>query len=813
MSSAQTARLLASAGTDHKNPTVRLWNVASGETHKVFKGNTKYLFFTRDGKRLGFGGVNDLRIVDLDTGKIVRSIGHPSQALASAVLSDGQHTLTDGRSVSGFVRPSRGFHHAALSADGKQICTADGGMMQIWDASTGKEMRVLRGQGNLVAWNPDGRSIATPGEDRCIRIWSMTEDPEGMTLPGHKARVSSLAFTPDGKRLASGSHDHSIKIWDVAAGKEIANLGKHQYHFHRPTLTEPPVLGTIVTLEGHSKQIHDVAYSPDGCWLASASQDKTLRVWDTASGKETLKRPFPDGVSSVAWAPDGKRIAAGSWDDDVHLFEFPSGQFVRKFEGHKENVSAVAFLRDGKVLASAGWDKTVRIWDVDTGRLLNILKSPFFTHLTSLTVSPDERLLAVAGEDMVITLWETGSWKEVGALWGHTARIDNLAFSPDGRRLASVSGAAKNSISITGTVKLWDVTTRLELLDLPGVFAVKFSPDGRQLAAGMSSNDIHIYETAPVDNQSYRTGPYQAPPPDEAQTSDDGKLRVLGFFTAPRLPGVYDAPNVLRPSQDGCEFLVAVLSLPHRFFIPSEQFFQRIVAAAREKGEEPSPRRECITFYTARRFRLLLPKGNALMGELVAVWPSHDLPGFNRGIQWTSSDRVRPHERMALAIAWSVNPKATVLPFRVQVDQDEPVPAPQVRLVPDSRLGPPSLHVLELANRVERAFEKVKTEKYAEAVAASSLAAKDKEAHPVTIYNAGCVHALASTHARQDTKLVPAEREQRAEEYARRAVELVRRAVAKGFNDLAHIKKDRDLDSLRSREDFQKLVGDVEKQK
>lgn len=285
------------------------------------------------------------------------------------------------------------------------------------------------------------------------------------TLSGHTGPVTSVAFSPDGHTLVSGSLDKTVCVWEINFG-QVLHVLRH-----------------------HTDGIWCVAYSPDGRTVASGGRDSTVYLWNIVTGfpRHTLK--LKSGVTSLAFSPDGRTLVTGSHDSSVQLWDTDTGALQRTWMGHTGRVTSVAFSPDGKSVASSGVDGTVRFWTTSGGT--NQLRSTPFgqaTYLWSIAFSPDGQWLAGAA-DKTIRLWNLNTNLQARVFEGHTSAVSSVAFSPDGRTLAS--GDANK------LVQLWETNTGKSLRTLTGhteeVHCVAFSPGGRLLASASAGGTIRLW--------------------------------------------------------------------------------------------------------------------------------------------------------------------------------------------------------------------------------------------------------------------------------------------------------------------------------
>jgi RNA polymerase sigma factor (sigma-70 family) len=469
-------KTVASGG---RNNTVRLWETATGKKirdlkrHQGKEDGIVSVAFLPDGKTLASAGWDDstVHLWEIATGKEIRTLrGHQGPITNIVSSPDGKIVVSagwdDSRVCLWEVATGKKIHTlrgqgwqgdvqtVAFSPDGKTL-TSGGYTVRLWEVATGKEIPILpEGYGEArdsVAFSSDGKTVASGGEDGTVRLWEMGTGKEIRTLKGHRDRVRSVAFSSDSKVVVSGGDDGAVLLWEVGTGKEIR------------------------ILQGYKdvRYVKSVAFSPDGKIVAAGGNDGTLsqdervhyvgtvRLWDTASGKEIRTLKGPSGCSystsgcgySLVFSSDGKTVTAGFEDGTVCVWEVATGKEIRMRRGITRigGNNAVAFSYDGKTVAVGDQNGIVRLWEIATGKEIRVLRghNEQQTGVKSVAFAPDSRTVAaVLGQQ--VFLWDLFSGDQLPPLVGHQNRVRQVTFSPDSRILASVSDDT--------TCLIWDLT-------------------------------------------------------------------------------------------------------------------------------------------------------------------------------------------------------------------------------------------------------------------------------------------------------------------------------------------------------------------
>ena len=489
----------------HEDDTLRVWDVRTGDLLKTFRDPgagvpANSAAFSPDGQTLALGR-GDWRFgyVDLwnpETGEHRDILGAPG-TIVSMVFSPDSRTLA---AVTGYDHDNRdlyvwdvhtekrihkltghtgSIYTLAFSPNGLIVTGGSKGdrILRMWDARTGDLLKTFKGHTDLVralAFSPNGDTLASASYDNTLRIWDAETGHEKKVFMEHISWGVDAVFSPDGEWLASVSSDDKIHLWDRNTG-----------HLLR-------------TLTGHTGPVTAVAVSSDGRTLASTARfpDKTLRLWNPETGELLKTISEHTGVNAFAFSPDSQTLASVGRDVTVQLWDVEIGSLLKTFTGNGQEFRTVAFSPDGQLLATGGWLSKIHLWNVETGSLLNIFSEKY--GVETLAFSPDGQLLASGGgfKDPTIRLWHvptgekrltlTGHAKNRNS--GHTSDVYSVAFSLDGRLLASGG--------IDG-LRLWNPTTGRGLAALTAnkssVSVVAFSSDGKTLASG-ASGGVYLWD-------------------------------------------------------------------------------------------------------------------------------------------------------------------------------------------------------------------------------------------------------------------------------------------------------------------------------
>jgi len=527
--------MLASASAD---TTVRIWDMRTGEemTTPLLSDNgaVNSVAFAPDGESVASGTEHGVVCVwSLMSGTVApqKLQGH-SAAIFCVLYSQS------------------GSHLASSSAD-KTV--------RLWSARTNQHLAVLRGHTAAVhtlTFAPDGLTLASGSEDQTIQLWDIaTRKLLSQTPYRHDSAIHDICFFPDGQKIAAGCGNDVILCkpqngrkngilctgakltLSVSASPDgqslVSACGNSVCLTTMPRLT---ARSSSVILDAHTESVRTARFAPNGLYVASASNDCTIRVWNV-NGKSELKPLTEHEIHRIDTAAVSTTI-----NSDVGVLK-----------SHTDEVTSVAISRDAALIVSGSLDRSIRVWDPRTG---NLKAPPFLGHadaVFSVDISSDGRTIASASGDHTIRLWDAQTGKAIGSpLLGHTKSVRTVVFSPDAQWLASGSDDK--------SVRIWEAAGQFALVADPlihddKVKVVAFSPNNQLVAVGDSSGRIHFWnrETGQTVGNSIQSNDaglkYLAFSPEGAHILSDGN-QTVEFRGPPRAN-----------SQNSRDFLMSIETL------------------------------------------------------------------------------------------------------------------------------------------------------------------------------------------------------------------------------------------------------------
>lgn len=487
------AHWLASTGYDKR---IIMWSLATGKQIKEWQTSDKIwtLAVNPDGNYLASGGKDhDITLWEVKTGKPLHIFkGHEDDVKGLAFSSNGKWlasasddgtvrlwNITTNQELYQLIGHTDKVYTLAFSQDDKWLASGSKDTtVRLWEVSSGKPKHLLLGHKKMVfevAFSADGRYIVSASDDLTLRMWDTDSGITVRVLQGHTAGVNGVTISSEGK-IYSVSDDTTIRRWSAVLPYQqaidfakkpistaIAPNGNHvAVGFTDGTLRLYTLPKTKLLWEKpsvHADQVRRIAFSPDSSLIASASADKTAKLWQAKDGNllQTVTG-HTDIINAVAFSPpNGNILATASFGGQIGLFTLKTKQ-QNFFTAHNgKDVNTVSFNASGTQLLSTG-DEEVRLWNLNS---MPPTSSETYSKTTDLiwsALSPNGKQIASVGRDQLVHVYSTSDQYTTYRLKGHQNTIYRVIFSPSGQQLATVSSDA--------TLRVWDLHNGMELFSL-----------------------------------------------------------------------------------------------------------------------------------------------------------------------------------------------------------------------------------------------------------------------------------------------------------------------------------------------------------